>query len=223
MKESQEPNWCETNRDGRRRPCGTGRTWASIFRMLHTSREVKEGILRGGSQEEQIIKTGIAVKYSRDSEHSCFTGWKICVGENEVGWGQIVKVLDYQPKRVGIYHTEMRSHWRLVRSWKPHFRRLLWGWGCAKEIRKDRMSHEKLENGKYQYVLGQTSPFSSICWLGLRGRHSSRGQMNNLSHPMSPSPNSPRLIQPHSLEQAHLGESQVQLCAAPPPLFIRHI
>lgn len=143
--------------------------------------------------------------------------------ENEVGWGQIVKVLDYQPKRVGIYHTEMRSHWRLVRSWKPHFRRLLWWRWCAKEIRKDRMSHEKLENRKYQYVLGQTSPFSSICWLGLRGRHSSRGQMNNFSHAISPSPNSPRIIQPHSLEQAPLGESQVQLCAAPPLLFTRHI
>lgn len=77
--------------------------------MLHASREVKEGILwgiAGGTNH----KTGIAVEYSRNSEHSCFTEWKICVGENEVGWGQIVKVLDYQPKRVGLYHTEMRSH-----------------------------------------------------------------------------------------------------------------
>lgn len=50
------------------------------------------------------------MEYSRNSEHTCFTGRKICVEDNEVGWGQIVKILEYQPKRVGIYHTEMRSH-----------------------------------------------------------------------------------------------------------------
>ena len=50
------------------------------------------------------------MEYSKNSEHTCFTGSQIGVGDNEVGWGQIVKVLKYQPKWVGIYHTEMRSH-----------------------------------------------------------------------------------------------------------------
>lgn len=52
----------------------------------------------------------MAVEYSRNSEDTCFSRGHICVGDNEIGWGQIVKVVKYQPKWVGIYHTKMRSH-----------------------------------------------------------------------------------------------------------------
>lgn len=52
----------------------------------------------------------MAAEYSRNSEYTCFSRGHIWVGDNEIGWGQIVEVLNYPHKWVGIYHTKLRSH-----------------------------------------------------------------------------------------------------------------
>lgn len=86
----------------RRVKSGKGRIWAVVFKNSHQWRRVKRCSRWVIVVYGQILKIGTACVFNEQPVH-LFHWVEDCFGKNEVGCGQIVKVLECQPKGFAIY------------------------------------------------------------------------------------------------------------------------